>query len=268
MERSRLKNILICILILVNLMMLIALASIHIQQRSAKRRLTAQLTSMFQTNGIVLSASGVPQDLPPAGGALLRSTEEERAMSTLLLGKSLRKENAGGGIYNYSSANGTATFRSGGSFDITGKLSGRHPEKLCRDFCRTYGYENLKLSVKNGSGQGKATQYCNGYRIVNCTVSFLIEGGRLISVSGTHVPCSEARLSGAVPHMTAATALTRFLEAHRQSGTVVSKIRRVFPCYRLRSSVSVPLTLSPVWRIITDTGNYDVNCATGTVSGS
>ena len=268
MERSRLKNILIYILILVNIMMLIALASIHIQERSAKKQLSAQLASMFHTNGIVLSASDIPQELPPSGGALRRSTEEERAMSALLLGKSLRKENAGGGIYNYSSANGTATFRSGGSFDINGKLGGSHPEKLCRDFCRSYGYENLKLFIKNGSGHGSATQSCNGYQIVNCTVSFLIEGDRLISVSGTHVPCSENQFSDAAPHMTAATALTRFLEAHRQSGVVVSKIRRVFPCYRLRSSVSVPLTLSPVWRIITDTGNYDVNCATGTVSGS
>lgn len=266
MERSRLKNIIILILILVNAIMLIALASTHIQESTAKKRLTTQLVTLFKNNGITLDAKDISTELPPAGGTLRRNTEEERTMAIALLGKSPQTENAGGGIYNYSTANGTATFRSGGGFDITGKLGSDHLEKLCRNFCDSYGYKNLKLSLKNGSGQGKATQYYGGRRIVNCTVSFLFEDGNLISVSGTHVPNPGTKFSNSTSSMTAATALTRFLEAHRQSGTVVSKVRRIFPCYRLKSSVSAPLTLTPVWHIITDTGNYDINCMTGAVS--
>jgi hypothetical protein len=265
MERARLKNIIILILALVNAILLIALAGTHIRETAAKRRLTTQLVTMFKTNGITLSAEDIPDELPPAGGALHRSTSEERAMAISLLGKSPRTDNAGGGIYSYSTAKGTATFRSGGSFDVTGKLGSSHPEKLCRDFCSTYGYENLKFSLKNGSGQGRATQYYGGHRIVNCTVSFRITDGALVSVSGTHVPSPGTRLTSSVSSMNAATALTRFLESHRQSGTVVSQVQRMFPCYRLISSVSAPLTLLPVWRIVTDTGSYDINCSTGAV---
>lgn len=267
MERSRLKNIILLILVLVNAMLLIALASTHVQESSARKRLTSQLVIMFKNNGIVLNAEKIPTELPSAGAVLHRNTDEERTMAVLFLGKSPKTDNAGGGIYTYSTSRGNATFRTDGSFDITGRLGSSHLEKLCRKFCSVYGYQNLKLNLRNGKGQGKATQYYkNGRCIVNGTVSFLIEDGSLISVSGTHVPNPDSRLSGKTVSMTAATALTRFLEFHRQSGAVVSKIKRIFPCYRLKSSVSAPLSLIPIWRIVTDTGNYDINCATGTVT--
>lgn len=265
-ERARLKNIIILILALVNAILLIALASTRIQENTAKRRLTTQIVTMFKKNGISLNADDIPESFPPAGGTLRRNTAEERAMAISLLGKLPKTDNAGGGIYTYSTSKGTATFRSGGSFDITGKLGSAHLEKLCRDFCGAYGYENLKLSLKDGNGQGMATQYYGGHKIVNCTVYFFIKGGALVSVSGTHAPNPGTRFSSSVSSMTAATALTRFLEAHRQNGTVVSRVRRVFPCYRLKSSVSAPLTLTAVWRIVTDTGSYDINCATGAVA--
>lgn len=267
MERSRLKNIIILILVLVNVMMLIALASTRIQESKARERLTSQLVVMFKDNGIVLDAEKIPTELPPAGTVLHRNTKEERTMAVLFLGKSPKTDNVGGGIYTYSTSRGNATFRTDGSFDITGRLGSSHIEKLCRKFCSVYGYENLKLTLRNGKGQGKATQYYNSDKcIVNCTVSFLIEGDSLISVSGTHIPNSNSQFSGKTVSMTAATALTRFLEFHRQSGAVVSKIKRIFSCYRLKSSVSAPLSLIPIWRIVTDTGSYDINCTTGTVT--
>lgn len=267
MERSRLKNIILLILVLVNAMMLIALASTRIQESNARKRLTSQLVAMFENNGIVLNAEKIPAELPPTGTVLHRNTNEERTMAVLFLGKSPETDNAGGGIYTYSTSRGNATFRTDGSFEITGRLGSSHIEKLCRKFCSVYGYKNLKLTLRNGKGQGKATQYYkNGKCIVNCTVSFLIEGDSLVSVSGTHIPNPDSRFNGKTVSMTAATALTRFLEFHRQSGTVVSKIKRIFPCYRLKSSVSAPMSLVPIWRIVTDTGNYDVNCTTGTVT--
>ena len=37
-------------------------------------------------------------------------------------------------------------------------------------------------------------------------------------------------------------------------------------CYELQSSAAAPMSLTPVWHIVTDTVGYYVNCATGAVS--
>ena len=66
--------------------------------------------------------------------------------------------------------------------------------------------------------------------------------------------------------MSAATALTRFLDFRSQSGAVIAEVTSVELCYLLRSTASAAMTLSPAWHIVTDSGEYLVGCADGSVS--
>lgn len=264
MERSKLKNIVILILALMNAILLISLACTRFQENSAWKRLTTQMAVMFRKSGITLSADSIPKNTLPSGWVLKRSTSEEKKIAAFILGDSLSSSNEGGGIFHYTSSVGTATFRSGGIFDITGHLGSGDNKNICRRFCKTFGYQKLHLNISDGNGSGKAFQYYEGYRVVNCSVTFLIQDDTLISVSGTHIPQSQPQSKNEA-YISSTTALTRFLEVHRENGTVVSKITGISACYRLKNTASAPLSLVPVWRIKTDTGSYDVNCTTGTV---
>ena len=66
--------------------------------------------------------------------------------------------------------------------------------------------------------------------------------------------------------MSAATALTRFLDFRSQSGAVIAEVTEISLRSLLRSTASAPMTLSPVWYLTTDSGSYLVSCADGSVS--
>ena len=51
-----------------------------------------------------------------------------------------------------------------------------------------------------------------------------------------------------------------------QTGAVISAVTEVQLSYVLQSTASAPMTLSPAWRIATDSGDYLVSCGDGSVS--
>jgi regulatory protein YycI of two-component signal transduction system YycFG len=265
MERSRLKNIIIFILALVNICLLASLSIRRIQEHVVWSQTTSELSSMFQADGITLDPDQIPSTLPPGSLELNRDTDVDSKLAAFILGEDLTLHDVGGGILTCTSSLGTASFRAGGSFFMSGHLGTKNLDELCRKFCSTFGYEDYHYDAADGNGLATAIQVYNGYQIINCQITFLIQNGNLISVSGTHVPGNSAGQDNR-DSMTAATALVRFLEARRESGIVATSIRKIQACYKLQSTTAAPLMLAPIWRISTDSGNYDVSCLNGSVS--
>jgi len=264
MDRTRLKNIIILILALVNLFLLGSLATRRSEGRAARLRMEAELTELLASEGIHLSAD-LPDDLPPAGRTLHRDMSADRLLAASLLGTGMTESDEGGGIYTCASPTGRAQFRASGRFEATGQLAQSDPEAVCKKFCQAFGYGDLALELEGGSGAGSAVQYFEGYPVVNATVEFLVEDNCLISISGVHLP-SEAAAGQSGSAMTAATALSKFLEARRASGAVVSELTDLYLCYEAQSSAAAPISLTPIWCVVTDTGDYYVNCSTGAVT--
>jgi len=264
MNRAHLKNIIILILLLVNLVLLGFLGTRLSQERAARTRTLAELTELFASEGISLTAQ-IPEDAPPSGQTLTRDVDGDRALAVSLLGDSLETSDEGGGIYTCASENGQALFRSSGSFEVTGLLARTDAEAVCKKFCQAFGYQDLVMDLHGGSGTGIAVQYFDGYPVANATVKFLVENGRLISVSGIHLPqTSSGTVSGG--SLSAVTALTKFLEDRRAVAAVLSSVSDVYLCYELQSTAAAPMSLTPAWCVVTDTGNYYVNCSTGAVT--
>ena len=97
----------------------------------------------------------------------------------------------------------------------------------------------------------------------NCAVTFSWDGGTL-SVSGMFLPDTLTPAAGE-DSLSAVSALTAFLGAHRELGAVVSSITGMYPCYEAQSSAAA-VTLVPAWCVQTDTGLYYVNCSLGAVT--
>lgn len=265
MERSRLKNIIILILVLVNCFLLASLGLRRSAADSARRRTVGELTALFAEDGVTLDGSAVSNETPQPGGILARSASTDAAVAAFLLGDGAQMTDEGGGVQTYVSPTGRATFRSGGSFDATGTLgTGSSPEGFCRKFCKAFRYEELTVSFSAGSGSAEAVQYFSGSPVVNASITFQAENGRLVSVSGIHLPDTLTGDGGGT--MTAATALTRFLAARQEMGYVVSAVTDVKLCYQLQSTAAAAMVLAPAWRVETDTGNYYVNCSSGAVT--
>jgi len=265
MDRTRLKNIIILILALMDLFLLGSLAMRRSQERADRLRMEAELTELLASEGIRLS-TGLPDELPPAGRTLHRDVSADRLLASSLLGSGMTESDEGGGIYAFTSPTGRAQFRASGRFEAAGQLAKSDPEAVCKKFCQAFGYGDLTLELEGGSGAGSAVQYFEGYPVVNAAVEFLVEDNCLISVSGVHLPSEAAAGGQPASAMTAATALSKFLEARRASGAVVSELTDLYLCYEAQSSAAAPISLSPSWCVATDTGDYYVNCATGAVT--
>nr|WP_325180303.1 hypothetical protein [uncultured Oscillibacter sp.] len=265
MERFRLKNIIILILVLLNAFLLFSLAQRRASERDAFRRTAEQLSALFQEDGMTLEPGAISQALPPDGVSLTRDTALEEQAAAFLLGDGPASSDQGGGIFHYAGAAGEALFRSSGGFEAAGTLAEGDVEDVCRDFCRAFSYDvpDIRLD-EEGSGVFTAQGVYNKLPVFNCTVTFTVEQGVLTAVSGTLLPKTGTAVSGEAP-LSAAGALLAFQQMRRESAAVASTVTDARLCYELQTA-GTAMSLAPAWQIVTDTEDYYVNCLTGAVT--
>ena len=147
----------------------------------------------------------------------------------------------------------------------SGLLADRDPADFCRDFCRTFSYSTPDIQL-DSSGSGVFSTVClyGGLPVFNCTVTFSIENYVLTAVSGTLLPKTGAAVAGETP-LSAAGALVAFQQMRRESVVVASTVLDTQLCYELQNT-GAAISLVPVWRIVTNTEDYYVNCYTGGVT--
>ena len=267
MDRWRLKNIIIVILTLLNVCLLFSLAQRQTAERDAFRRTAEQLVALFQGDGMELDSGAISRDSPPAAVTLTRDTALEERAAAFLLGKSPTASDQGGGIFHYAGAAGEPLFRSSGSFEASGTLAEEEIEDFCRDFCRTFSYDvpGVRLD-ENGDGVFSSPAVYGKLPVFNCTVTFTVEDGVLINVSGTLLPSSGTAAPEEEP-LSAAGALVAFQKMRRESTVVASTVTDTRLCYELQNT-GAAISLIPAWRIVTDTEDYYVNCHTGAVTAA
>lgn len=265
MDRCRLKNIIILILVLLNGFLLASLAQRRSAEQDAFRRTAEQLSALFEEDGMALDPRAISRDTPPDGVTFSRDAALEEKAAAFLLGKSPTVTDQGGGIFHYAGAAGEAFFRSNGSFESSGVLAERDLEDFCRDFCREFSYDPPAIRLdETGGGVFSAVALYDGLPVFNCTASFIVEGGVLTAVSGTLLPKNGSPSPEEQP-LSAAGALTAFQRMRRESAAVVSTVTDVRLCYELQNT-GAAMSLAPVWQIVTDTEDHYVNCYTGAVT--
>lgn len=230
-----------------------------------KQQTEDHLTELFQADGICLESGVISNETPPSPCTLTQDRALQKKAAVFFLGENLLEDQQGG-IYIYSSNNGVARFRSGGSFEIEGKLSESDAEKQCAEFCKTFSLESpVFLLDETGSGTGTALCRHEKLPVFNTSVTFTLNGGTLTRISGTLLPEKETPLSTTREPLSSIAALTAFQKTRRESGAVVSSVSDMYLCYELDSS-SAELVLTPSWCIVTDTFKYYVNSSSGTVT--
>ena len=265
MDRYLLKNIIIIILILVNGFLLGSLVMRQTAEYSAQRRTEQHLIELFEADGILLNEDAISHGTPPSPRMLTADARRQTESAAFFLGNNLLEDDQGGTL-SLTGSSGIARFRSGGSFEIEGKLASEDAEKLCESFCKTFSFDPPVFELdETGSGSGFAVFRHEGLPVYNCTLTFTLKNGTLNRVNGTLLSGESTAFSPEREPLSGIAALTAFQKTRRESGAVVSSVSELYLCYELSASSGGSI-LEPSWCVVTDTSKYYVNASSGAVT--
>lgn len=267
MEWSKLKNIIILILLMANLFLLIM---VGVQERGSaqyREQTVTDMVSVLEQNGIRLDRANIPEELDLTPMTVERDQESEAALAAALLGECSTSD-LGSGRYAYQSNLGWAEFRSNGNFSFTfhdGALTvsgGEEAHALA--VMEKIGFTGVLVSREENGGQLFLTlrQTWKDLPVLACQVTLEYGDGGLQSINGQRLMGTPQPSAEKSELITVPTALLRFLDGITGLGDICSEITAMTPGYRL--TVSADATqLIPVWYVTTDTGAYSLDALTG-----
>lgn len=264
MKTSRIKNIVIVILALVNAFLLVLLLGRQNQQRVAYERSVEQLSLLLANNGITFDTALLPDEVSYPTAELSHDAGAEVSFARALLGDAAAERSTGGSSV-YESELGSLRFRANGEVD--GNLN-RSLEDPADFFSRTlsdlgYRVDAPSALSNTGSGTAVAVREVDGVVIFNAPLAFTFENNVLTSVSGSFLP--SITLTTPAGGTDAISALVRFLDYRNSNGLVCTQITSLDCGYLLQSSAT-SAKLVPAWHIATDTSEYYVNSVTGEIT--
>ena len=283
MSGSKIRNIAIVALVLVNALFLSVIIIDAVDDARAQRASVENISAILQANGI-----SIEPDVIRATDALrtmrtARVIEVEESIARALLGETVITDQ--GVIYLYENAErGIAEFYSGGDFEIRLNVPNTvewSPYVITDDG----GALNAVRAVLRDMGI-EATHLTNytcperyfdivtavvayrGASIFNCTIEFVFSAGFLVTVSGRYVAGVEPAENGA-ELSNVSSALLRFMAAVRdgdRQDIICTEIMSIEAGFRHRVVGAFGEgVIEPVWLIMTDNGSFMIDDATGEI---
>lgn len=269
MPWTKLKNIILVILVITNLCLLALVAGPAFQSRRLLDQAREEAIRFLQNRGVQVEQSVIPQsmELPPQ--TVERDLEGEERSAAALLGGQVAAQARGGEVYRYYNASGSIQFHSDGTFSAI--LS---PERFpleqdgaraCEELLERLNFQCRLL--EEGERQLVFGQLWEGKPVFNHQVTVTLDGqGRITGLTGGRRLTGRPAADPARSSVSVATALIDFLNGVNALGDVCNRIDAVEPGYVTAASLSGPASLTPVWRITTDTGAYQLDTVTGGVT--
>lgn len=271
MDTSKIKNIIILILLTVNVCLGAVMISDRSQARAARASAWDAAVAAVEKVGISVSEDISGEIDTPAVYSARRDMDCEREWLEGVLG-TVSADDLGGNIWFYTSENGQASVRGTGEcdilFDTDSFGTGHDAEKTAARVMKRIGLEPDEDNAFTNTGRdgGIVNIGCiwQGCRVYNAQMSFTFNGDYLMMISGTRifdVRTQENRESV----MDELSVMMRFVEVVSEQGLVCSSLNGLEAGYVFSVTVSGEGMLNPVWRFTTDTGDVYINAVTGRV---
>lgn len=268
MDISKVKNFIIIILLVSNIFLLTTELIDDAQENEIKRAATADLVQIFEERGVSLPTDIDIYEQSVPSFELTRNQTSELTMVQSLLGDSTVSEQ-GGNIYVYNGKYGQAVFRGTGEFEILlnhGTVENRSNEvDTAVETLEKMGFTvGTTSNNSSDSEQHKVTMVCmyNGCDVYNASIECLFSGDNLIMITGKRF-FDETLQSSDESSVNLATALLDFSSKMSENGVVCTEILAITQVYEMSVAVSGDCSLSPMWHIITDTGEFMTEVSTG-----
>ncbi|MGN8896243.1 hypothetical protein [Flavonifractor sp. HCP28S3_F3] len=271
MEWSKIKTIILLMLVGVNAFLLL-LVGMRAGRGALYEDETRQAAiQVLERGGIEFGLEQVPKDIDLPTLTVARDRESEHSMAQTLLGD-VTQTGESEVRPSYTSQIGTAEFSMNGSFAVSFVQdrwrcsAGETLSEASQSCLEQIGFTGIldQSVTKDSTTTLTYLQEWEDSPIFSCSVTLVWEDQVLTSMEGS-------RLAGTVDSsstqalLSTPTILMRFLSSVSEGGSVCSRIEAMTPGYlTVGSGRSVQLT--PVWRILTDTGAYYVDAVTGTVT--
>lgn len=268
MPWSKMKNMILAILAATNLCLLLLVAGQAFQSGRMRVQARENAILFLKNRGVEVDEDMIPQkmDLPPL--AVERDLEgEERAASALLKG-TVTAESRGGEVYRYFNEKGSVQFHSDGTFSA--QLSpdafpmGTDRAAGCVELLERVGFTGTILT-ENGD-ELVFRQTWRGSPLFTQQVTLACQGEYLTAITAGRLLVSHPQEDAGRQTISVATALINFLNGVGALGDVCNRIDAIEQGYVTAISLAGPTVLTPVWRMTTDTGAYQLDLVTGVVT--
>ena len=270
MSFARIKSLIIVILLCFNLFFLAVIVIDSFADARSERQAVANACTVLSHRGISID----PETVRTAGAIRTMRTARDLSAEALIAGVVLGDTviSDRGAIYSYESeGRGVAEFSSGGKFEMhlsdgVVTISGS-AEKTVQKLLRAMKIETSALSSSSERGSETLIAVCSykGVSIFNCTIGFTFVGEDLKSIDGKYVSGIETAEDGAEVS-TAGTVLLGFMASVLKGDRECSRIESVEAGYQ--SYLAGPFGdgfIAPAWLIVTDTGRYIIDDASGEI---
>ncbi len=266
MRWSKIKNIIILLLVVVNAFLLAQVGLREWRSRRDERETRERMIAILARNDVTYLPEEIPGALALAPRRVSLSPLGE-AEAAILVGAVSGTQSQGSRTF-YTGEDGTAAYASTGELTVEFSPGGTLAESDILDRLSRLGV-TLEETGRTGTAGSAAVTYVqlwNGGPVPGETALLTLRDQgpatltlRLLRGEEESLPAEET--------ITAATALTRLLEElSRGEGYVCSQITRMYPGYLLSGSVTA--TLTPAWFIETDTWHFIVDGVTGAVTAA
>ena len=268
MPWTKLKNIILLILALANLFLLTMVVSQELQARRAREQTWQGTVDFLARQGVQVDEAILPRtvDLPPQTAQ--RDLEGERAAAQALLGGEVTMEALGGEVYRYYNDSGSIQFHSYGAFSAQlepGAFPAEGgPVRTAQEALSAIGFQGELL--EEGADALLFRQTWEGAPLFNQEVTVRCSEEGLTALENGHRLVGEPREDPSRQTISASTALVSFLNGVSALGDVCSRMDAIQPGYAVTPALSGGMTLTPVWRVTTDTGAYQLDTVTGQVT--
>ena len=273
MRWSRIKNIIILLLVIVNGFLLALVGVRAWRTEQGQRETRERMVEILTNNGIEFLPEEMPGELELASWQV--NTEQPgQDQAAALVGEVTETETTAAGT-TYVGARGTVTFSAGGGVEASFLPGGWSAGRERIDAAVTEMLGALEVTAARVTGRREeddavtvtVTQLWEGAPVFGQTLTFFWQGGEFIYLSG-HYLRGSGELTAASGSITAPTALTRFLTALNNGGYVCSQITGLYAGYL--SSGSEAVSLTPAWFIETDVWprQFVVDGLTGAVTAA
>ena len=275
MPVSKLKNLVILILLTVCIFLLALVVPQRLRQQRAQAEIRSRLESLFASYGLSLEASAIPASLPLSPLEINLDQVTDMTAITALLGEEVLVQDDSSRYFSaYRSALGQCQTSRSGSFQaqLTQGPSGTDLTQLTRTLLQSMGVDAASVSqpvrLSAGVYEVQAVQKLLSVPNFSSELRFHFENTTLVSLSGTLFPGTDApQQTDEGTCLSATDALVRLLSSRRDLGWVGTAVRSVRQGYLKSETASTSiLRFVPVWLIETDTGSFTVHGLTGEVT--
>lgn len=273
MRWSKIKNIIILLLVIVNVFLLGLVGIRAWRTEQGARETRERMVEILAKNGIEFLPEEVPGELELASWQV--NTEGlGQSQAAALMGAIGETETTATGA-TYMGQRGTVTFSADGGVEASFLPGGWSVDRERLDAAVTEMLGALEVTSAQVTDRREeddavtvtVTQLWEGAPVFGQKLTFFWQGGEFIYLSG-HCLRGSGELTAAGGSITAPTALTRFLTALNDGGYVCSQITDLYAGYL--SSGSGTVSLTPAWFIETDVWprQFVVDGLTGAVTAA